>query len=135
MAQKIVLLSGSICVGKSTLTAGPKNSYHARVIKTRELLDIEAQHRFKVLSSREEYQAFGELLDFETRGLWVAKALSELLKKENHEFVVIDSIRIPSQIAAIRQEYKFAVFHLHLKATDQDLEERYDARPPSFNCP
>jgi adenylosuccinate synthase len=69
MAQQIVVLSGSICVGKTTLTKGLTERYGARVIKTSELIDIEAQHRFVILKSRSDFQAFGELLNVETTGI------------------------------------------------------------------
>jgi len=132
MARRIVLLSGPIGVGKSTLTEGLARIYQARIIKTRELLDLEARHRFKALNSRQEYQEFGELLDREDGGKWVAKGVSELFDKEPAELVVVDAVRIIDQIRTLRETYGFAVFHLHLTGSEDDLKRRFDARDTKF---
>jgi adenylosuccinate synthase len=81
MTQRIVVLSGVIGAGKSTLANGLEKTYGARVVKTRELLDIEARHRLRILHTREEYQEFGELRDIETGGAWVANALAEITRR------------------------------------------------------
>lgn len=132
MARRIVLLSGPIGVGKSTLCASLSATFDARIIKTRELLDLEAMHHFKSLFSRAEYQAFGEVLDNEDGGLWVSKALSEVLNREGADLIVVDAVRIPEQIRAIREIYGFAVFHLHLTASTEDLEDRFIKRTAKF---
>ena len=132
MTQRIVVLSGVIGAGKSTLANGLEKTYGARVVKTRELLDIEARHRLRILHTREEYQEFGELRDIETGGAWVANALAEITRREDRPLFVVDSIRIPSQMSAIRKEYKYSAFHLHLTALKGDLEERFKKRASQF---
>jgi adenylosuccinate synthase len=132
MARRIVLLSGPIGVGKSTLCASLAGTYQARVIKTRELLDLEARHRFKSLSSRAEYQEFGETLDKEDGGTWVAKALAEVLDRETADLIVVDAVRILEQIRAIREMHGFSVFHLHLTASLEDLQQRFRNRITKF---
>lgn len=41
---------------------------------------------------------------------------------------VVDSVRIPGQIEAIRKAYGAEVHHIHLTATDDELRKRYDSR-------
>lgn len=132
MARRIVLLSGPIGVGKSTLTESLGKIYDARIVKTRELLDLIARHRFRVVESREEYQALGEELDRETGGAWVGTAVLDLLDREKSEFVVVDSVRIQEQIRLIREEHGFSVFHLHLTASEDDLRKRFGERVSKF---
>jgi adenylosuccinate synthase len=132
MAQRIVLLSGPIGVGKSTLTDSLEKTYQARIIKTRELLDLEARFRFQSVKTREEYQKLGETLDRETGGLWVSNALKELLEREKADLVIVDSVRIQKQVDAIREVHGFAVFHLHLTAFENDLRKRFEQRTIKF---
>jgi adenylosuccinate synthase len=42
--------------------------------------------------------------------------------------ILVDSVRIESQIEAIRQAYGPRVFHIHLEASDDELARRYEAR-------
>jgi len=132
MARRIVLLSGPIGVGKSTLTESLQRIYQARIVKTRELLDLEARLRLVQLNTREEYQAFGDNLDREDGGRWVADALAEVLKKETSNLIVVDAVRIQDQIRAVRERYGYAVFHLHLTANEADLKNRFENRITKF---
>ena len=132
MARRIILLSGPIGVGKSTLVESLRGTYQARIVKTRDLLDLEARAKFQTLSSREEYQEFGEALDREDGGKWVADALSEVLLRETADLVVVDAVRILGQIRAIREQHGFSVFHLHLTAFEEDLKQRFNARIATF---
>ncbi|WP_041592764.1 adenylosuccinate synthetase [Terriglobus roseus] len=132
MATRLVVLSGPIGVGKSTLTKSLATRFGARIVKTRELLDLEAQHSFKTIHSREEYQAFGEALDLRDGGQWVANAVHELFRREPADFICVDSVRIQAQIDFLRKQYGLAVFHLHMTADIEDLEMRFLERSVTF---
>ena len=132
MARRLVLLSGAIGVGKSTLTEALKFRFRARIVKTRELLQLEARAQSRALTSREEYQSFGEQLDRDDGGRWVAEGVSEVFSKEVSALVCVDSVRIQEQVDLLRKEYGFAVFHLHLTADQEDLEQRFSARRTPF---
>lgn len=132
MAHRIVLLSGPIGVGKSTLTASLEKTYGARIVKTRELLDNISRATLRPVNSRSGYQAFGEELDAESDGKWVNDALSDLIDRERPQFVVVDAVRISEQIAHIRTEHGFSVFHLHLTASEEDLKKRFAERKTKF---
>ena len=72
MAHLIVVLSGRIASGKSTLAEQLKNLFDATVVKTWELLvslnpDLE--------EDRKALQEFGDQMDVKTEGKWIAQAL------------------------------------------------------------
>jgi len=74
-------------------------------------------------------QAYGERLDRRTQGKWVC---DELLKVERNfaedEILVVDSLRILSQVEAIRKGFGNRVIHIHLDADLGVLAGRYAAR-------
>lgn len=127
---RIVLVSGPICSGKSALTNHLKNRYDARIIKTRELI-LKAKPRTK--PERRPLQLAGQKLDNADGGAWVGNALSEVLESRTSGptpagLYVVDSVRIPGQIEAIRKAYGADVHHIHLTAKDEELKRRFDGR-------
>lgn len=73
-------------------------------------------------------QLFGEKLDRQTEGAWVRDSLAKFVRQLPDDAVVlVDAVRIPEQIAAIRQA-NFRVMHIHLKAPTRVLAERYKTR-------
>ncbi len=132
--MRIVLLSGKIGVGKSTLCNKLAHTFGSRLVKTRELIESLATQKiadFKV--GRVSLQEYGEQLDRETEGRWVADAV-DLISKENPsiETLVIDSVRIQAQIDELRSRFGLNVFHIHLTAAEAVVAERYADRPPKF---
>jgi adenylosuccinate synthase len=125
--NRIILLSGPISSGKSTLARGLAESNQTMILKTNEIL--KRQLRDDLKSDRKVLQAQGERLDIRTRGRWVLEGLREFLsqKSENNE-VIVDSVRIPQQIDAIRDAYGSKVIHVHLTAPLNELEQRFDKR-------
>ncbi|MBZ5513723.1 MAG: adenylosuccinate synthetase [Acidobacteriia bacterium] len=135
MPKQIVLLSGKIRSGKSTLSNLLKDQFGFQVVKTKDVIRTLARERLgrEIESDRLEMQKFGNTLDHETRGRWVrdalARAIRDLGSAGPDARLVVDAVRIPDQIRAIRQAYSFSVVHIHLKAPDKVLEERYKRRP------
>ena len=137
MAFQIVLLSGTVASGKTTLwqqlTLNFPNE-HIHVLKTKELIRELALKKLghELLSERRTLQDFGEQLDKDTRGQWVRDALVSLVNRhmalEASAIFVVDAVRILPQIKAIREAYGFAVKHIHLKAPEHELAERYKRR-------
>jgi adenylosuccinate synthase len=127
---RIVLVSGSICSGKSGLTRKLAEQYGANVVKTRDLI-LKAKPRIK--QERPALQRAGEALDRADGGQWVGKALSEILDSRERGTVptgmyVVDSVRIPGQIDAIRKALGPDVHHIHLTAEPSELKRRYENR-------
>lgn len=127
---RIVVLSGPISAGKSCLAENLKARYGARIVKTRDLI---SQQLPAVKEERGALQRAGERLDRANGGAWVRNALVRVIEAEEGGstpagMFVLDSARIPGQIAAIRQAYGTAVYHIHLTANEVELEARYAGR-------
>ena len=130
MAKLIVLVSGSVGVGKSTLVRTLEEHFDTRTLKTREvLLELASRKRRKLASERMALQEFGEKIDRDTNGAWVLSALKNVVLGANEDaIVVVDAVRILEQIRQIRRAYGFQVKHVHLTAPKQILESRYAER-------
>ena len=73
-------------------------------------------------------QRAGQRLDRETDGRWLAEALSQRLASlPANEMVVVDSVRIGAQVAALRRS-GWVVTHIHLEASEGTLKARYAKR-------
>jgi len=127
MFNRIILLSGSISSGKSTLANGLAERLNMHVFKTSELLQKKV--RSDLRTDRKVLQVQGERLDRRTRGKWVMEELEEISRRNNQvNEVIIDSVRINEQISAIREAYGPKVIHVHLTAPLSELKHRYDQR-------
>jgi adenylosuccinate synthase len=128
LAKQILVLTGQVSSGKSTLCNNLADKFGFHRLKTKEYLKKLAG---AVVSDRGTMQRFGEQLDRESGGSWVKEALLDLLKELGPEArVVVDSARIPEQIEAIRRAFTQRVVHIHLLAPVEELARRYEQRPP-----
>lgn len=74
-------------------------------------------------------QDVGESLDRSTRGRWVAKAVARRALELNEDAVIlVDAVRIKSQIDGLRDAFEQRVVHIHLTAPDDELASRYKKR-------
>ncbi|MCB0721415.1 MAG: adenylosuccinate synthetase [Ignavibacteriae bacterium] len=128
MAERklIVLLSGEIASGKTTLSTNLRDKFDFKVSRTREAI----KKRFDKSKSREKLQIFGEKLDKSTKGKWVLDYFQEEFYDiiPDHNFFVVDSIRIKDQIEQFRKAYSYSVFHIHLLSSSETLFERFVKR-------
>ncbi len=129
MPKQIIVLSGSVSVGKSTLAKNLEKDYGFRTFKSRS--------RLKSLYPEEKpergtYQTIGEKLDKKTRGQWVCDGLQDYLMEneyDDEDVVIVDAVRIKSQIDCIRKAFAHKVIHVHLEAPEGELKARYENRP------
>jgi len=133
MPKLIVLISGNVSAGKTTLCEGLRRHFDSTTVKTKEVLkDLAIKKLRKELpSERRALQKFGEQLDAETNGEWVLSALKKHIADAEvgqENVVVVDAVRILPQIKAIRKGYQFAVKHVHLEAPPVALADRYRNR-------
>lgn len=127
MIDALVVLSGPISCGKSTLAEGLCLRLGMRVFRTRDVLKRIIKPL--LLDNRREFQAAGERLDRSTQGSWVRDELHRWLStNENASTVVLDSVRIREQIDALRKSFGSKVIHVHLTAPLKELEKRYRRR-------
>src|SRR5207237_8618146 len=78
---------------------------------------------------RRSLQVFGELLDKRTKGTWVRAGMQRVIRySPDAALFVLDSVRIPQQVEAIRSSYGRKVVHVHLTADLSVLRGRYRQR-------
>jgi adenylosuccinate synthase len=134
VAKQIVLISGSISCGKTTLCTLLKEQFGFQTLKTKEVIQSLARKQLgkEIEPARKAMQKFGTHLDRETKGRWVRDALSRFLRElgaaEPSARVIVDAVRILDQVKIIRQSYSFRVVHVHLKAPEEELARRYKGR-------
>lgn len=124
---RVVLVSGAICSGKSALVDQLREKHAATVVKTKDLI-LRKLPKTKI--ERKALQKAGEKLDKSDGGEWVAEALQREIEATSIEqtpkgLYVVDSVRIPGQINAIRTAYGADVFHIHVTADPAVLKQRY----------
>lgn len=134
MTITIIALSGSICSGKSTLGRQLEEKLPAMKFKTNEILAVV---RPSAAKTRNSLQKLGDELDKSTDGRWIAEhiinRISTLPDESQPRFIVVDSIRIEPQLAALRKVFGGEkVVHVHLNAGDGVLASRYMDRPGAF---
>ncbi|MCY4580507.1 MAG: adenylosuccinate synthetase [Chloroflexi bacterium] len=126
MERKIILLSGPVASGKSELADLLAGQFDLLRVETSKLLRArlgEAQ------SGRVNLQIEGDELDKATHGRWVLDEFArELRQWEEGRSVIVDSVRIPEQVSAIREAYGAIVSHVHLTAPVDVLTDRYNSR-------
>jgi adenylosuccinate synthase len=133
MAERkiILVLSGEICTGKSTLSEKLKSRYGFLHCKTRDGLGYYADQKLKgVTPERDFYQKLGEELDVAGGGKWVLDYFQYLYAEDfsRNNYYLIDSARILKQIQHIRESYSYIVYHVHLHASSATLERRFFER-------
>jgi adenylosuccinate synthase len=125
MMRRIVVLSGPIASGKTSLGDLLVNNHDFIRLKTRELIAAHTQ----VAAERGLLQSAGDNLDQATGGKWVAEALGQKMSTLPNDIdVLVDSARIEPQIAAIRERFGARVVHVHLTAPPEELARRYALR-------
>lgn len=130
MARLIVLLSGHVSSGKTTLSALLAERFGTVPFRTKDLIRELAP---RIEDERGAMQAYGERLDRQTRGAWVRDGLTRRVKELPEDAVlVVDAVRIQGQIDAIREAYGPRVFHIHLTAPVEVLSKRYPRRRGRF---
>ena len=125
MPRRIIVLSGPIASGKTTLGDTLVERYDFFRLKTRQLI----QTMLGTEVEREALQKAGDRLDRKHKGRWVAQALSRALSEQREDLtVLVDAARIPEQVEGIRRSFGPRVVHVHLTAPPEVLAERYAHR-------
>lgn len=124
----IIIISGEIACGKSSICDGLVEKYGFKTFSTREVLEdfYKLENGGTIPEDRSLLQKFGEQKDKETNGGWVLDQLHGKLIAENR--VIIDSARISEQIAVFRRAYGDSVYHIHLKCPREIRLERFISR-------
>ena len=124
--ERIILISGPMAVGKSTLTQLLAEHFGFQTISTSELLAE------RTAANRRSLQNAGALLDQSTAGKWVLDELKKLQSEhEDATQLVVDAVRTREQIRWVRDVFGDSVAHIHLIADGCTLSGRYESRSGS----
>jgi adenylosuccinate synthase len=130
MARQIIVLSGPIGSGKTTLASSLVKAFAVHNVKTRDLIQ---KLRPRTEQERGAFQDAGERLDRATHGAWLSKAVARIVQElPGDAVIVIDAARIEAQLNALRDAFPSHVVHVHLTAPPQTLARRYQKRKPVY---
>ena len=127
MNTPIVVLTGPMASGKSTLAKHLQQQKQAVYVNTREALSptLPAQPP----QSRKNLQDAGVQLDKKTNGRWVLALLQQsIVRHPSAQLFVIDSVRNPRQLAAIKSKHRDRLTVVHLTSPNNVLANRYRNR-------
>lgn len=132
--RRVILLSGPVSSGKSTLAKRLTERYGFTVVKSHDVLMTELG---KDLGDRTRLQRAGTRLDKRTEGRWLSNAVARAMSEDERDMVdlVIDAVRIEQQAQGFRDAYGRRVLHVHVTASDETLKERHANRPSKFTEP
>jgi chloramphenicol 3-O-phosphotransferase len=126
-AGPIFVLSGEIGAGKSELAihfAAARAYMHLRV---RELLRERVAD--KGPATRENLQRWGAQIERESRGQWLADLVLEIDQDtRSRPGLVIDAVRTTAQVDRLRERFQARIYHIHLTASRENLERRFENR-------
>lgn len=126
----LIILSGSLCTGKSTLSNNLAEHNDFVIFKSREVLKKIAPTEFisKHSTVREGLINYALDLDRLTNGSWIADNLPyEIIETGK---VILDCIRLISQLEALLNKFNTTanIYHIHLKSSDNILSQRFSVR-------
>ena len=128
--NNFIVLSGNLCTGKTSLAKSLNELNNFKLFMTREILKKLAPPSFlsKYHTEREGLINYSIELDKNENGQWIADNIS--LKTVSNHNIIVDSIRLISQLRALDNKFKpiSRFFHIHLKCTDEILSQRFAAR-------
>lgn len=129
--MKIVAISGPVGAGKSTLALQLVEQFGGLHIRTQQLMRQRAAAYGEPLpSERRAMQDYGEFLDKNTGGGWVAEGTAHAISEQPHvpALVVVDAVRLHAQVERLREAFGLVVTHVHLDASSDTLDRRYSER-------
>ncbi len=130
MPTTIVLISGGVSAGKTTLCRSLVQRFNLLHVKTKDII----RTRFpEVPFERRALQLAGQALDDSTGGTWVRDGIEPIIEVAQDSILLVDAVRIEGQVEAVREKYGPIVRHIHLTAPFDVLRERYSDRlAPGF---
>lgn len=134
--KSIVLLSGPIAVGKSSVATELVSAHGFRSIRTGPFLAALATST-GIGTSRTDLQQLGDKLDRDTEYRWVIDevAASAFDASPDVQCWLLDCVRKAQQVAHFRAQFGSLVLHVHFTAPEGVLEARYESRRAQLTEP
>jgi len=126
--ETLLLLSGEICAGKSSVAKVLIQEFNFRPIETGKFLKSKAT-KLGLSTDRKSLQKLGNQLDVDTGGEWLID-LMEFFKEpsEATKTYLLDSVRKDFQIQIFRNLTALNVAHIHVTAPEKAKKSRYELR-------
>lgn len=125
--RQIVLISGKIRNGKSSLANRLNKEFGYHLIRTSESVRSEA---FKLgkRTTRASLQKVGDALDVQSKFQWLFDAVVNKSRSLGKNVpIVIDCIRNSGQLKSFRGNPSFSIIHVHLYAPDDERQRRFES--------
>ncbi|MHA7628820.1 AAA family ATPase [Corallococcus sp. M7] len=124
MAVTVVVVSGPIGAGKTTLAQGLARRFGALHLRSRDLLKEQGGE-----GSRRSRQDRLLTLDRETAGRWLADGVLTVLHGlDTHGLIIVDAVSSEAQLVGLRGSPGLRVVHVHLEAPEPEQALRDEER-------
>ncbi|WP_233842831.1 AAA family ATPase [Dyella sp. 2HG41-7] len=135
--ERLLLLSGAIGAGKTSVACALMNRYAFRKVGSSDYLKslIPPDELKEGDELRLQLQELGDRLDEQTDYLWIVDpvAISTIQKQASVTRWLIDAVRKERQVEHFRQQFGASVRHVHFTAPDALLRARYTGRGISYD--
>jgi adenylosuccinate synthase len=127
--SRIVLLSGAVAVGKTTLRQELLSSHGFDYVRSSGYLMQLAKER-GMAASRTALQDLGDELDMATDYRWVVDDVARpaIAVSPHQQLWLVDAVRKERQVSHFRDAFAGRVLHVHLHADECVIRARYEAR-------
>lgn len=134
MSIKLIVISGGLASGKSTLADQLKKVFNCQVIKTSDI--IRGHQAPWAKGNRRSLQRKGNDLDRTTEFGWIANEIANQIRRgDDNSLIVLEGIRKPRQIERILTEIGHRyVKHVHLSVDRSTQERRFGSSNRSKNA-
>lgn len=127
--MKILLLSGPLAVGKTSVAERLERVHHFKRIRTGQYLS-ELASKERRPADRAGLQELGDELDKDTNYKWLIDEVAAplIVLNPSVKYWLLDSVRKNQQVLHFRQRYGKDISHVHLLAPELILRARYERR-------
>lgn len=125
MSVRLIVISGGIASGKSTLADQLATRFGCTVIKTNSIIQNHLTSKSKV--DRRTLQQKGNQLDLDTKYSWIADSVAQTVRSSDNNLpLVLEGVRKPQQMDKIlsRIGHRY-VRHVHLSVDPDTQKERF----------